>query len=302
MKKPLVSIVILNYNGKEYLEDSLSSLQKQTYKNTEILLVDNNSTDGSVDFVREKFRDIKIIENKENLGFSGGNNVGIERSSGSLIALVNPDTILDENWLRILVNVALSDEKIGIVGGKIYFWPDSERIQFSGAKLNISIIYSQELNSSKSNAAGYATVSESDFVSGCSLLVKREVIDEIGPLDPIFFIYFEEVDWCFSAKEKGYKVIYVPTAVVYHKKDFDITPFQNYYLNRNLVIFYFKHAKTRVLIPFLLLKLIALPSDMIKQYRKYKTIKIPIAYLKANLWCILNLPRLIKKRITRNRT
>lgn len=305
MAQPLVSIIVPNYNGKEHLEDCLSSLEKQTHENIEIILVDNNSADKSVEFVQKNFPNIRVVRNKENLGVSGANNAGLRIAKGELISLFNNDAVAEPNWLEELVKVAESDEMIGFVGGKIYDWTNKKRLQFAGAKIKLSIVYYQEMiGAGEIDRGQYDIQSPSDFVSACALLTKRKVVDDIGYEDEDFFIYFDETDYFFRAKKRGYKIIYVPTAVVYHKKVSEpntISPFENYYVSRNLVLFYFKHATTGVLIPFLLLKLIALPSDMIKQYYRYRDVNIPITYFKANLWWMVNIPKLIKKRIDARR-
>ncbi len=263
--------------------------------------MDNNSTDGSVDFVREKFRDIKIIENKENLGFSGGMNIGIKHTKGEFISLFSSDLIADKNWINELINVAISDEKIGVVGGKIYFWPDSKRIQFAGANIDLSPVYTQ-------NVIGYGEfdngehdkISATDYIPGGVMLFKKKVIDKIGLLDPTFFMYFEETDFCLRAKKEGFEIIYVPRALVYHKEvyspAYDGNQRKFYYLSRNVYILYFKHAKRYDLIVFLARKLMALLYETIKLMKKHKDIKTGFVYLKASLWWMLYLPLLIKKR------
>lgn len=300
MTESLVSIIVLNYNGVEHLKDSLTSLENQTYKNIEIILVDNNSADNSVEYASKNFPNVRIIENEKNLGVTGGNNAGIKAAKGKYVALFNNDAVADPQWLKELVKVIESDDKIGFVCGKIYDFSNKKRLQFAGAKADLSYrLYMELVGAREIDKGAYEEVSTIDFAHACALLTRKKLMMEIGLEDEDFFIYFDELDYCLRAKKLGYKSLYVPKAVVYHKHEprhDKITPFEHYYLSRNLVMLYFKHAKTRFLIPFLILRLIAMPSDMLKQYLIYRDIRIPAIYLKATVWWLTHLPKLIEKR------
>lgn len=300
MEKPMVSIVVLSYNGVEYLEDSLSSLFGQTYKNIEIILVDNNSADNSVEYASKHFPTVRIIKNEKNLGLTGGNNAGIKAAKGKYVAFFNNDAVADPKWMEELVDVIEQDEKVGFVSGKIYDFSNKKKLQFAGSKAELSYRLHMELTGAgEIDNGAYDELSTIDFAHGCALLTRKDLMMNIGLQDEDFFIYFDEIDYTLRAKKLGFKSIYVPKAIVYHKhepKSDVLTPFEHYYLSRNLVMLYFKHAETRFLIPFLFLRLIAMPTDMLKQYLTYRDIRLPVIYLKATLWWLTHLPMLMKKR------
>ena len=187
------SIIIVNFNGLEYLKKCLNSVEKQNYDNFEIIVVDNGSTDGSVEYLRLYHPEIKIISLPNNVGFSAGNVIGLKYASGDYIVLLNNDTIVDTNWLAELVKVAKMDKKIGIVGALI-----------------LPMRYVNQKPCIISKVTNVATV------CAAGMLIKRELINKIGFLDPDFFIYFEDVDLCYRAIITGYKVVYSPKAYVYH--------------------------------------------------------------------------------------
>ena len=216
-EEPLVSIVILNWNGKQHLKECLLSLKKQTYKNLEVILVDNGSTDGSVDYIKDNFGDfVKLIENKANLGFAEGNNIGIRNSSGKYILLLNNDIKADPLWAEELIKVAESDDKIGMCACKILSWDDSGVIDSAGLS-----IYKDGLSRGRGRLeldnGQYNSQEEVLCPSGCAALYRREMLDQVGGFDEIFFIYSEDTDLGLRARLAGWRCVYVPQAVVYHR-------------------------------------------------------------------------------------
>lgn len=213
MNNPKIIIIILNWNGKEDTVECIKSLKYITYPNYKILIVDNASMDGSVEYFREKYPEIEIIENKENLGFAGGNNVGIQKAMESemdYVLLLNNDTIVDPEFLTELVKVAEKNKRIGIVGPKIYQYENREKILLSGGKILFwrgCIPKGCEVN----------IITDVDMISGCCMLIKKEVIETIGMLDTTYFFGWEDADYCISTKKRGYKVVCSPTGRIWHK-------------------------------------------------------------------------------------
>ncbi len=247
MNYPKIIIIILNWNGKEDTIECLESLKKITYPNYEILLVDNGSTDGSLECFRERYPGMEIIENGENLGFAEGNNVGIRKAieiGADYVLLLNNDTVVDKEFLGELIKVAESDRNIGIVGPIIYYYISQNRIQSAGAKVywntgNQNILRANELD------VGQHKIEEVDYVSGCALLAKSELFEKIGYLNKEYFAYWEETDWCISVKKSGYKVLCIPKAKVWHKGQSSsnkISGLHTYYMTRNMFWFMKKHA------------------------------------------------------------
>ena len=238
MIEPLISIIIVNWNAKDYLKDCISSLYSQSYKNLEIILVDNASTDGSVEMIEQEFPKIQIIKNKENLGFAEGNNIGISKSKGEFIALFNPDAIADKEWISELVSVISNSEKICGVTGKL-FYLDKKTKQDS-----VFCTWSKisPFSANPYNFHNSEPKSKVDYLSGAAMLVKRDIIEKVGLLDPGYFLYFEETDWCARMIRIGFDLVYVPNAIVWHA----VSPLSDsekkiFYMERNRIRFAIKN-------------------------------------------------------------
>lgn len=207
--------------------DCLESVFKSDYSDYEVIVVDNASKDGSPDSVREKFPQVRLISNEKNLGFTGGNNVGIKEAKGELIFLLNDDTVIRLDLLKVLTAKLGSSPRIGIVGPKIYFWDGLTRLRgaaagqskiwFAGGKIDWLRGKTCHLGKGRSELENDAE-KETDFITGCALMIKKEVIDKIGLLDERFFAFYEDADWCLKAKKAGYLVLYIPFGGVWHIK------------------------------------------------------------------------------------
>jgi len=246
---PKVSIIILNWNQKEMTLKCLASLNKISCPHYEIILVDNGSTDGSVETIKKEFPKVKIIENKRNLGVAGGRNVGIEyvqQKGADYLLLLDNDTTVHKDFITEMVKVGVSDKKAGILTGKIYFYSQPNKLWCAGGSLslyrcNLSLIGYDEIDRGQ-----YDDIRDVDHVAGCCLMIKKKVIDEIGILDQNFIEYFsEDTDWCLRAKKKGYKIIYVPKAKIWHHviKKTSISTRHWYLKGRNLMWLMRKHAQ-----------------------------------------------------------
>jgi GT2 family glycosyltransferase len=216
---PLIYVIILTWNGKADTLDCLQSLQNSTYPNARILVVDNASDDGTAEAVRSSFPNVELIRNDSNLRFAGGNNLGIEyslRQGAEYVLLLNNDTVVNRDFLTPLVQKAEEDKQIGIVGPKIYY-NESRRIWFAGGRIEWWRGRISHVGIREADAHQYDTPREVDYITGCCMLVKREVIDDVGTLDERFYLYCEEVDWCIRTHRAGYKVVYVPSSHIWHK-------------------------------------------------------------------------------------
>ena len=212
---PFVSLVIVNWNGRPYLEDCLKSLLASDYPDYEVLLVDNCSTDGSVAFVQSNFPQVKMHRTRCNLGFAAGSNAGICLSEGELIVLLNPDVIVRLDWLRKLVEGMFADESVGIGGGKAYY-PDGCTLQHAGGFLQAPLALGNQYGRGVIDRGQFDKQREVDYVMGAALGIKRSVLDQIGSLDEGYFLYYEDTDLCFRARRAGYRVLYIPDAVLIH--------------------------------------------------------------------------------------
>ena len=231
MKKnnfPKISIIILNWNGFEKTIDCLESLKKNIYPNYEVIVVDNGSEGNDVDILKKRYKDyIKLIENKKNLGFAEGNNVAIKhilkKKESSYLVLLNNDTVVTPDFLKEGLKIFQKDSKIGICGPKIKYY-NTNKIWWAGSKLykgreilfKSSFRIGKHIGKRKDDEGQYDEIKSTDYVTGCALFIKREVIKKIGLLDKKFFLYGEDIDWNIKAKLAGYKLIYFPTGVIYH--------------------------------------------------------------------------------------
>ncbi len=235
--KKTVSVIIVNYNGAHLLKECLESLRGQTYKDFEIVLVDNASTDGSVSLVKDTYPEVTVIENRENLGYGGGNNAGIRQSHGKYVVLLNNDTKADPRWLEKLVVPVGKDNGVGMCASKImdYYHPDI--IDNTGL-----LIYPDGVARGRGrlekDAGQYSREEEVLFPSGCAGLYRKDMLEEIGLFDEDFFLYVDDVDIGFRARLAGWTCIYVPEAIVYHKYSATTEPYsalKAYLVERNRI-------------------------------------------------------------------
>lgn len=211
-----MSIIITNYNGEAYLEKCLASIYQQTFADLEIILVDNNSSDGSIRLVRQKFPQVEIIENKENYGFAGGNNIGFRHSKGDFILILNNDTVLEKDTIENLVESFDKIDNLGVVQPKILLMGGENKLDECGAFLtstgflyHYGIYRNADLEKYNRKFPVYS-------VKGACMLIRREVIEEVGLFDDDFFCFFEETDFCHRVWLAGYECWYYPKSVMHH--------------------------------------------------------------------------------------
>jgi len=219
--KPKVSIVLLNLNGYEDTRDCLVSLRRVQYANFEVTVVDNGSDDDSFERLQTEFPDIRLLGSKENLGFTGGNNLGIEDAlcrDAAYVLLLNNDTVVDPDFLTHLVQVGESDPRIGILGPKIFYASEPQRIWFAGGYVRYGTGACGHLGHDQLDQDGkFSHIADTPFITGCALLVKSAVLREVGLLDLRLFVYWEDADFCMRVRKAGYRCVFVPMARVWHK-------------------------------------------------------------------------------------
>jgi hypothetical protein len=250
---PKVFIIILNWNSWADTLECLDSLKDNDYPNYQVVIVDN----GSKEKPQPLSPEIKVIYNKKNLGFSGGNNVGIRYAmdnGADYILLLNDDTIVSNSFLTKLVEVAESEKGIGMVGPKIYFYDEPKKIWFAGGKINW--LYNKGemrgYNEVDKGQYDFSLFQETDYLTGCCLLVKRKVVEKIGLLPEEYFLYYEDTDWSLMAQKAGFKCIFSPAVKIWHKgskSSIEGSPSYIYYHIRNGLILAQKYAPWYIL-PF----------------------------------------------------
>ena len=233
MNKQLISIIILNWNGKEITKDCLNSMKKQINKNYEIILIDNGSIDGSPEYLKKKFSFVRLVQNKENLGCSKSYNLGVKKSKGNYIMILNNDVVLDKNFLKELWK---NKDKADILGVKNYFFDRKNVLWAIGVKINKFTMKSSLIGNKLPDSKEIDKM-KIDQAIGSAMLVNKKVIDKIGFLEDSFFAYFEETEWQTKSKEAGFTISWVPSAKLWHKVAYSTgggrSPFSAYYLVRN---------------------------------------------------------------------
>jgi GT2 family glycosyltransferase len=237
--------------------DCITSLKRIEYSNYHILVVDNGSTDGSVVGIKAAFPDIRLLETHENLGFAGGNNRGIKlalEDGADYVLLLNNDTEVDSNFLSELVKAAESSQGVGIVGSKIYYYSEPKQLWFAGGRINFYTGDTHHIGERELDEGKYDRIGDTGYVSGCSMLIKRKVLEDIGTLDETFFLYYEDSDFCARARRHGYRIVYAPASVVWHKVSSTagkVKDLQLFYGTRNMLIFEKRNAGLQHLVVFL---------------------------------------------------
>jgi GT2 family glycosyltransferase len=247
-RKPRVSVVIPNLNGRELLGDCLASLARQTLTDFEAIVVDNGSTDGSADFVRARFPWVAaVIENKANLGFARASNQGIEAARGELIALLNNDTEADPAWLAEFVRAADADPVAGMFAAKTLFFDRRDVIDTAG-----HLIYPDGLNRGRGrlevDRGQYDAATDVFFPSGAAALYRKRMLDEIGLFDEHHFAYGDDTDVGIRGRLAGWTCLFVPGAVVYHRYSAttgEYSPAKVFLVERNRIWVVWKYFPAR---------------------------------------------------------
>ena len=232
-KESLVSIVVLNYNAGKLLLNCIESIKKSSYQNIEILVVDNISSDNSQIECKKKFPDIKLIQNNENLGYCGGNNVGIKKAEGEFIIILNPDTIVETNWIDELLN-AQKEFGDGLYQPKILSLNEENTIQSTGNMLHI---FGFGFARDKGNKVieRKEEIEKVGYASGTCLFTTRKVLDKIGLLDEFLFLYHDDLDLGWRGAQIGINSFYVPKSKIYHVESYSLkwSSKKFYWLERN---------------------------------------------------------------------
>ena len=245
MKKK-VTLILVNYKTIDCVIECIESIKEQTYDNIEIIVVDNNSKDNCVDIINEKWSDVITIQNKENLGFSEANNIGINLAisrDADYIMLLNCDTILTKEYVLQLYEVAECNTNVGIISGKILYYYSTDLIWSAGGSLNAFKGSADIIDFNKKNYFPECKITECSFASGCCMLIPKRIFSEVGLLSNRYFLYFEDTDFCAKIVKSGAKIFINNNAIMYHKESVSTGKRSNlytYYNIRNRFI-YIKH-------------------------------------------------------------
>lgn len=255
-----VFIVVLNYKNLEDTVACLVSLRNITYKNYRVVVVDNDSQDGSYEFLKEQETDCHIIQSGENRGYAAGNNIGIRyalEQGADYVCILNNDVEAEPDFLTTLVRYMESAPEVGMTGPVVYEFAERDRIQSAGFSICVGRGSTEPLLQGKTKVAinREKTAECCDGLSGTCLLVKREVLENAGLIPETYFLFFEEMEWCLTIRKSGYKLATVLTAAVYHKGSATLKKtgtLSRYYMARNQALFVRRNGTMLDLCTFLL--------------------------------------------------
>lgn len=247
---PKVALVILNWNGKEYLQKFIPSVISSSYPNLKIIVGDNASSDESVNYLRDNFPTIRIIQNDKNYGFAEGYNRILAQLEADYFVLLNSDVEVESNWIEPIIKLMQSDKKIAAAQPKLLSYTNKHLFEYAGAAGGLLDIFGYPFcrgrifDTLEVDAGQYNTTTEIFWASGAAFFIKKKYWDEVGGFDSIFFAHMEEIDLCWRLKNKGYKIMYCPDSTVYHVGGGTLRaehPYKTYLNFRNNLIMLWKN-------------------------------------------------------------
>ena len=286
---PLISIVTLTWNTTEVTCDFLRSLNEHgTYQNLEVIVVDNGSKEDPTPVFKAIYPDVKVILNGRNLGFTGGNNVGIRAAKGDFLFIVNNDTEVTPGLLEGLLEIFAKYPDAGIVSPKFHYFFHKGTIEYAGYNtVNIFTGRNGMVGCQEKDEGQYNEVKVTNYAHGGGMMVPRKIIDEVGGLPEDFFIYYEEFDWCDQIKRKGYKVYYQPKSLIYHKESMTTgkaSPFKTFYHTKNRIYYMRRNApKAGLLVFYAYFTFITIPKNTLTFLIKGKKAHLR-SFWKGILW------------------
>lgn len=269
----LVSIITINYNTLSVTTEMLDSVRKLKYPNLEIIVVDNASFTNPKKVINEKYPEVVFIRSDKNLGFAGGNNLGICASKGEFLFFVNNDTELTDGLIENLLALFYKIDKLGAVSPKICFHPKyhsnkEELIQYAGmTTVNPLTARNRTIGAGEPDRGQYNQAVPTAYIHGAAMMLRRKVIEKVGMMPEVYFLYYEELDWCEYIRNAGYKIYVEPGAKIYHKESLSVgkmSTLKTFYLTRNRILFIRRHRSGFEIFLFsLFLLFFTLPKNLI---------------------------------------
>ncbi|MBI3520563.1 MAG: glycosyltransferase family 2 protein [Bacteroidetes bacterium] len=281
----LISIITVNYNQAKVTCELLKSLSRISYLAIEIIVVDNASSEGT-EMISDQFPGIKLVCSNKNLGFAGGNNLGLKEAQGKYILFINNDVEVSPDFLEPLVARLSHLDTTAAVSPKIKYFTPGTTIQYAGSyAVNPFTLRNTHIGTGETDYGQYNEPRLTSYAHGACMLVKKSVIDLIGSMDECFFLYYEEQDWCERMNRHGYHIFYVPQSEVFHKESMSTgknSPLKTYYLSRNRILFARKNFKgLQFLISMLYLICISIPKNIISLSKEKEKLS---AYFAGIVW------------------
>jgi GT2 family glycosyltransferase len=283
----LVSIITVNFNQAKVTEELLRSLAKITYEAVEIIVVDNGSKENSF-YLKELFPQIKLIRSQQNLGFAGGNNLGIKQAKGEYILLINNDVEVHPNFIEPLIQQLDLDENAIAVSPKIKYFHSPTKIQYAGSyRVNPFTLKNGHRGTGSEDKGQFETTQITDYAHGACMMIPRKTLTKIGLMNEQYFLYYEEQDWCERMIRTGGNIYYVHDSVVFHKESISTgknSPLKTYYLNRNRILFARKNFKgIQFFVSMLYISCITVPKNTVSNLKSKAHLK---ALFQAIFWNI----------------
>lgn len=291
--QPAVSIITINYNQLALTCALLDSLRRVTYPDVEVIVVDNHSVEDPTPAITERYPEVQLIRAPENLGFAGGNNLGIRAARGEYLLFLNNDTEVHPGFLEPLVALFESNPHAGAASSKILYYNSGETIQYAGStRIDPFTGRSKRIGYMEKDNGQHDTLRETDLAHGAAMMVPRRVIHRVGMMPEFFFLYYEEVDWCESIKKAGYGIYFVPGSKVYHKESMSIgkgSTLKTYYMTRNRLLYMRRNTTGVKKITWILFFLFfSLPKNAVV-YTLKRDLEHAKAFWKGLLWNMTHL-------------
>lgn len=282
---PLVSIISIHFNVVKETQDFLESCSKLTYPNLEIIIVDNGSDIAFEQEINDKR--VTLIRSEENTGFAGGNNIGFHASKGDYLFFLNNDTLLAPDFIQPIVAFLANNPEVGALSPKVLY-PDGKTIQYAGS-MAISTFTGRgrRIGKMELDEGQFDAVRETELGHGSAFIVPRRVIQDVGLMPELYFLYYEEHDWCERIKEKGYKIYYFGSSSIIHKESMTTgkeSTLKTYYMARNRIIYMKRNSKgVSYIVGMVFLLLVSLPKNVLRYVFKGK-MDLCKAYIKGYFW------------------
>jgi GT2 family glycosyltransferase len=298
MNNPYVIVLILSYNGKELLDDSVSSYLTNTYSNFEVVVIDNGSTDGTKEYIEQNYKDAKIVRLDKNRAYSGGFNFGLDyafnQKNADYVLVTNNDVKADKEVISSTVEVAQNNTKSGFVTGKVYFYNNPDVFQTVGKKGDEVFWRGGHIGRGEKDQGQYELIREIEWCDDIFWLVSKELYNITGGYDTEFQFQAEDFDWQVRAKKAGFKIFYTPFAKIWHKESMTIgkqSAFKSYYDFRNPLIVHMKYRPYKLYKHYFKLKRRALIFITIKNIARLRlsyVFKSWMGFISAVKWGIKN--------------
>ena len=285
--KPLVSIITINYNNVSVTEALLESLKQVSYPAVEIIVVDNGSSENP-DPIKEHYPFVKLIKTGQNLGFAGGNNEGFKAARGDYFLMLNNDTEVDPCFIEPLIERLQADQGIGAVSAMLIYYDSDNIIQYAGSTaINKFTGRNKFIGQKERDNGQYNHCCPTYYGHGAAMMIPRRVIEEIGLMADLYFLYYEELDFCERIRKAGYSIWYSGRSKVYHKESMSVgkeSPLKTYYMTRNRLLFLRRNTKGLSLASSLaFFTFVSIPKNTV-DYISRKRFDLLKAFFSGYLW------------------